>query len=168
MVENASEDVEVLGTHPMFGPSVRSVRGQTVILVKPEGRTGELSRRVEGELRDSGANVQYATAEEHDEMMSVVQGLTHYAYIAVGGALERIDFEVDESRRFMSPVYEIMLDFVGRILHQNPYLYAEIQANQPVERVHDALLDSAEELARSVDEEDVEGFVDEMRDAARH
>ena len=166
MLARADDDVEVLGTHPMFGPSVRSVRGQTVILV--EGRPGPLADEIEAAFRDAGANVQFAGAEEHDEMMSVVQGLTHYAYIAIGRALERLDFDIDESRRFMSPVYEVMVDFVGRILHQNPRLYADIQTNQPVEPVHEALLASAEELHESVEADDVEGFVATMQRAARH
>ncbi|MDY7081122.1 MAG: prephenate dehydrogenase/arogenate dehydrogenase family protein, partial [Halobacteria archaeon] len=123
MWEYAPEGVEVLGTHPMYGPSVRSMRGQTVILVK--AREGDLTRRVEEAFRDAGANVQYAGAREHDRMMSVVQGLTHFAYISIGRALERLDFDVDESRRFMSPVYQVMLDFVGRVLNQNPHLYAD-------------------------------------------
>lgn len=166
MREHAPEDVEVLGTHPMFGPSVRSLRGQTVILVRERG--GELTEEVERLLRSEGANVQYAGAKEHDRMMSVVQGLTHYAYISVGRALEKLDFDVDESRRFMSPVYEVMVDFVGRILNQNPYLYADIQLNQQVEDVHEALLGSARELSDAVEEGDSSAFVDVMHEAARH
>ncbi|MDZ7689342.1 MAG: prephenate dehydrogenase/arogenate dehydrogenase family protein [Halobacteriales archaeon] len=136
-MRSAPEGVEILGTHPMFGPTVRSMRGQTVIVVRE--RVGELGERVVDAFHDAGANVQEATAREHDEMMSVVQGLTHYSLISIGGALERLDFDVDDSRRFMSPVYEITLDFVGRVLNQNPELYADIQMNQPVGEVHDAL-----------------------------
>lgn len=162
----APEDVELLGTHPMFGPSVRSMRGQTVIVVRE--RVGPLADRIVEAFNDAGANVQEATAREHDEMMSVVQGLTHFSLVSIGGALERLDFDVDESRRFMSPVYEIILDFVGRVLNQNPDLYAEIQMNQPVGDVHDALIDSADELRDAVERGDADGFVDEMLNAARH
>ncbi len=165
-MHDASEDVEVLGTHPMFGPSVRSMRGQSVIVV--EERPGPLSKEVVGEFEDAGANVQRATAEEHDEMMAVVQGLTHFSYVSIGRALQRLEFDVGESRRFMSPVYSIMLDFVGRILDQNPHLYADIQMHQPVEEVHDALVESAESLSEDVREGDHVGFVEQMREAARH
>ncbi len=162
----APNDVELLGTHPMFGPSVRSMRGQTVIVVRE--RVGELAERVIESFHEAGANVQETTAREHDEMMSVVQGLTHYSLVSIGGALERLDFDVDDSRRFMSPVYEITLDFVGRVLNQNPELYADIQMNQPVGDVHDALIDAAEELADAVERGDSDAFEDEMLDAARH
>lgn len=162
----APEDVEILGTHPMFGPTVRSMRGQTVIVVRE--RVGELTERVVGAFYEGGANVQETTAREHDEMMSVVQGLTHYSLVSIGGALERLDFDVEDSRRFMSPVYEIVLDFVGRVLNQNPELYADIQMNQPVGDVHDALIETAEELADAVERGDNGAFEDVMLDAASH
>ena len=162
----APEDVEILGTHPMFGPTVRSMRGQTVIVVRE--RVGELTERVVGAFYEAGANVQETTAREHDEMMSVVQGLTHYSLVSIGGALERLDFDVEDSRRFMSPVYEIVLDFVGRVLNQNPELYADIQMNQPVGDVHDALIETAEELADAVERGDNGAFEDVMLDAASH
>lgn len=165
-MREAAEDVEVLGTHPMFGPSVRSMRGQTVIVV--EERPGPLAEEVVDEFEDAGANVQRASPEEHDEMMAVVQGLTHFSYVSIGRALQRLEFDVGDSRRFMSPVYSIMLDFVGRILDQNPHLYADIQMHQPVEEVHDALVESAESLSEEVREGDHDGFVEQMREAARH
>lgn len=166
MVNGTEESIEVLGTHPMYGPSVPDMRGQTVILV--ESRTGEKTEEVKELFSSAGANVQYSTPEEHDEMMSVVQGLTHTAYISLGSTLEKLDFDVDDSRRFMSPVYEIMLDFVGRVLNQNPYLYAEIQVNQPVGKIHESLEESVEELEEYVENDDVEGFVDVMQSAAKH
>ena len=33
----APKDVEILGTHPMFGPTIPTIRGQTVILVPVKG-----------------------------------------------------------------------------------------------------------------------------------
>ncbi|MFP4632155.1 MAG: prephenate dehydrogenase/arogenate dehydrogenase family protein [Halobacteriales archaeon] len=165
-MQAADDDVELLGTHPMYGPSVRSMRGQTVIVVPV--RTGELADEVVDLFRDAGANVQVTSADEHDRMMAVVQGLTHYAYVSIGRALEHLEFDVGDSRRFMSPVYSIMLDFVGRILDQNPHLYADIQMHQPVEDVHRALVDSAEEVRSAVEEDDHGGFVELMREAARH
>ncbi len=165
-MQEAADDVEVLGTHPMFGPTVRSMRGQTVIVV--EERPGPLTEEVVETFEEAGANVQHASPLEHDEMMAVVQGLTHYSYVSIGRALERLEFDVGESRRFMSPVYSIMLDFVGRVLDQNPHLYADIQMHQPVEEVHEALIESAASLAEDVADEDHEGFVSQMQAAARH
>jgi len=63
--------------------------------------------------------------------MAVVQGLTHFNYISIGKTLEKLSFNVRESRKYSSPIYDLMLDMVGRIIGQNPKLYASIQMQNP-------------------------------------
>lgn len=167
MRESAGEGVEVLGMHPMFGPTADSLQGQTVILTPVDG--GRWFERFEDLLRGRGAHVRVSSPEEHDEMMSVIQGLTHFAYLSFGAALERLDFDVSESRGFMSPVYEVMMDFAGRILGQNPYLYAEIQMANPLnEDSRGSMVEAAEELRELCREADEDAFVERMRSAAKH
>ena len=125
----APKGVEVFGTHPMFGPTMPSLRGQTIILTPVEGKTGKWQSVMQSLFESDGAHVEILDAEEHDEIMAVVQALTHFAYIGIGATLRTLDVDVQRSRKFMSPVYEIMIDFVGRILDQNPELYASIQKN---------------------------------------
>lgn len=168
MKKFAPSDVEILGTHPMFGPTIPTIRGQTVILVPVKGRSGKWFPRIRELFEEGGAHVEITTAAEHDRLVSVVQGLTHFAYISIGTAIERLDFDVKRSRKFVSPVYDIMLDFVGRILGQNPYLYALIQMENPgVLEVHDAFIRECEELSRLVRVHDEEGFVKKMKAAAQ-
>jgi prephenate dehydrogenase len=68
----------------------------------------------------------------------------------------------------MSPMYDIMLDLVGRILEQNPYLYAMIQMNPEVAKVHKAYINQCNLLAETVKRKDIEGFVGIMKKAAAH
>ena len=167
MEKYTPEDVEFLGTHPMFGPSISDIRGQTVILT-PTARCKNWLPLVKKIYADSGAHIEIITPKEHDEIMRVVQGLTHFAYISIGTTLEAINFDVAKSRRFMSPVYEIMLDFVGRILAQNPYLYAMIQTNPQVNDLHDIYITQCKQLSDLIKRGDVEGFVQKMKLAAVH
>jgi prephenate dehydrogenase len=161
-------DVEILGTHPMFGPTIPTIRGQTVILVPVKGRSEKWFPIVKGLFEESGAHVEITTAAEHDMLVSVVQGLTHFAYISIGMTIDKLDFDLKKSRKFVSPVYDIMLDFVGRILGQNPYLYALIQMENPgVLDVHDAFIEECKELSSLVRAHDEEGFVRKMKGAAR-
>jgi prephenate dehydrogenase len=163
----APKDVGILGTHPMFGPTIPTIRGQTVILVPVKGRSEKWFPVIRQLFEESGAHVEITTAEEHDRLVSVVQGLTHFAYIAIGTTIDRLDFDIKKSRRFVSPVYSIMLDFVGRILGQNPYLYALIQMENPgVPEVHEAFIKECEELSSLVRAHDEEGFVRKMKAAA--
>ena len=164
----APAGVEILGTHPMFGPTIPTIRGQTVILVPVNGRSEKWFPVIRQLFEESGAHVEITNAAEHDRLVSVVQGLTHFAYIAIGTTIDRLDFDIKKSRKFVSPVYSIMLDFVGRILGQNPYLYALIQMENPgVLEVHEAYIKECEELSSLVRAHDEEGFVRKMKAAAR-
>ena len=160
--------VEALGTHPMFGPSMPSMRGQTIILTPVEERTGQWLNEISSLFQSDGAHVEVLGPEEHDRIMAVVQALTHFAYIGIGSTLKALQFDVKNSRRFMSPVYEIMIDFVGRILDQNPELYASIQSNPQAASVRQTFLSQCMRLCEKADCGDMEGFKQMMRQAAGH
>lgn len=168
MVRWAPEGVEVLGTHPMFGPTIPTLRGQTVILVPAAGRCSSWLRPMGEIFRRGGARVEVLGPQEHDEMMAVVQALTHFAYISIASTLRSLEFDVGRSRRFMSPVYEIMIDFVGRILAQSPELYASIQENPEARRVREAYIGECRRLSKLADEGDIAGLQEAIRAAAEH
>ncbi|AEH60141.1 Prephenate dehydrogenase [Methanosalsum zhilinae DSM 4017] len=169
MLSHAPPGVEVIGTHPMFGPSVSSLHGQIIILTPPTKRCRKWHPFIRSVFEENGAHIEIVDAGEHDLMVSVIQGLTHFAYIAIGTTFMQIDFDVARSRRFMSPVYEIMVDFVGRILDQNPYLYAMIQMENPeVLRVHEAFIEQCRHISDIVRRHDMEDFTQNMKAAATH
>ncbi|MDD4653665.1 MAG: prephenate dehydrogenase/arogenate dehydrogenase family protein [Methanothrix sp.] len=168
MAAYAAEGVEVLGTHPMFGPTMPGLGGQTIILTPAEGRTGKWLSFIQSLFQSDGAHVEVLDAEEHDRIMAVVQALTHFAYIGIGAALHALDFDVQRSRRFMSPVYEIMLDFVGRILDQDPELYASIQKNPKAAAVRQTFIAECMRLSEKADAGDNDGFKKIMAEAAKH
>lgn len=185
----ASSGVEILGTHPLFGPSAKSLQGQTVILVPSTSRSGSSglvslkglrgsrglrglrgskSEKIAELFKSNGARIEVLTAAEHDEIMAVVQGLTHFILIAFGVALKDLDFEVARARRFMNPQFKIITDFVGRLLHQDPHLYATIQTNFEMGGIHEAFLTTASRLHELVLEGRVGELVKEMQEAKRH
>ncbi|MDP3103231.1 MAG: prephenate dehydrogenase [Candidatus Methanoperedens sp.] len=168
MRKYAPVDVEILGTHPMFGPSIPDIRGQIVIFTPIEGRSARWFPVIRSLYEENGAHIEILDAVEHDRMMAVVQGLTHFAYISIGSVFMELEFDVANSRRFMSPMYDIMLDLVGRILAQNPYLYAMIQMNPEVAKVHRAYICQCNRMAEMVKNRDIEGFVTMMKKASAH
>jgi prephenate dehydrogenase len=164
----APKGVEVLGTHPMFGPTMPALKGQTVILTPVERKKGKWLPEIKALFELDGAHIEVLDADEHDEVMAVVQALTHFAYIGIGATLKALDFDVQRSRKFMSPVYEIMIDFVGRILDQNPELYASIQKNPKAANVRQTFIAECMRLCERADAGDLEGFKAIMRGAAEH
>ena len=161
-----TEGVEILGTHPLFGPSAKSMRGQPVIFVPL--RKGPLYERIYELFMGNGARVEFLTAAEHDELFGVIQGLTHFILFSFGVTLQELDFDVERSRKFMSPMYEILIDFMGRLLHQDPHLYAEIQTNFEMGKIHKTFLTAATRLSGLVSEGNQAEFIEELVMARRH
>ncbi len=166
MARLAPEGVDVVGTHPMFGPREATFEGLTFILTPVRGT------RWEGFLRDllarEKAKVVVTTPEEHDEIMAVVQGLTHFTYISVASTLRELGVDVRRSRSFASPIYGLMLDLIARIVGQSPRLYASIQMENPmVGRVHQAFIAQAERLRQIVEGKDMAAFAGVMTESAR-
>jgi prephenate dehydrogenase len=61
-----------------------------------------------------------------------------------------------------------MIDFVGRILDQNPELYASIQKNPKAMKVRQTFIGECMRLSEKADSGDLEGFKKIMREAAEH
>lgn len=167
MQEYTPEGVEFLPTHPMFGPRVRSLDGQVVVLTPLE--KGQWYDKVMNFLKSENARIIETTPQLHDQMMSIVQGLTHFAYISIAATLERLQVDVGGSRKFASPIYSLMLDMIARITAQNPYLCYSIQTrNQYIKETHEQFLSTFKELKDMIQREDEDAFVEAMSSAAKH
>ena len=167
MDEYAPDGVEVLGCHPVFGPMARDFRGQNFVLCPV--RTGELTSLLKDLLKKEGAKTIECSPEEHDRAMGLVQGMTHFMLISAGMAIRDLHFRLDDTRGFASPVYQLVLDLIGRILGQDPRLYAEIQMNNPeTKRIRGAYLRAAERLDEIISRRDENAFIKEMTKAAEN
>jgi len=161
------EGVEFLPSHPMFGPRIRTLDGQVVVLT-PINK-GKWYNKVINFLKNENSKVLITTPENHDKMMSVVQGLTHFAYINIASTIESLKVDIKESRKFASPIYSLMVDMIARIVAQNPYLAYSIQTeNKYNKNTHAKFLTNLKELKKIIDEEDQEKFVKTMSNAAKH
>jgi|CXWL01.1.fsa_nt_gi prephenate dehydrogenase len=166
MLASAPTDTEILGMHPMFGPSgVEEMTRQVIAVCKK--RSGPWSEFLIRFFGEQGAIIKETTPEEHDKMMSIIQGLTHLSSIATAMALKQLGFGVQESFEFSSPIYRLRLEMVGRILSQDPKLYADIAIENPL--TMDSLTayqQAIEHLSSLVKNHDTAGFVSEFQQAA--
>lgn len=161
------EGVEFLPTHPMFGPRIRTLDGQVIVLTPIH--KGKWFDKVLNFLENENTKVLITTPEHHDQMMSVVQGLTHFAYINIASTIESLKVDLKESRKFASPIYSLMVDIIARIVAQNPYLAYSIQTeNKYNKKTHTEFLTNLKELKKIIDEKDQEKFVKTMSNAAKH
>ena len=124
-----STPASVLGTHPMFGPSVHSLQGQRVVLCRARGNEwADWAARM---FAARGLYVQETTPEHHDRMMAVVQVLTHFQTQVLGLTLARLDTPLEETLRYTSPAYLMELFVTARHFDQSPDLYGAIEMRNP-------------------------------------
>jgi prephenate dehydrogenase len=167
MLKHAPPGVELVSIHPMFGPRVRSVKGQVVILIPV--RTGRWFSLVKRFLEEKGAEVVETTVQNHDRMVSIVQGLTHFASMVFAGVIRDMNVDLKQTRRFSSPVYNALLPIVYRVICQNPELYAQLQVHNPhVLDVQEAFITQAVNLYVETKAKNVKGIVENVASSCRH
>ncbi len=158
---------EVLGMHPMFGPSISSLKGQTLILC--EDRIEKWSGWFGGIVQKHEGRIKKTTAKEHDKMMATIQGLTHFSLISLGYAFKELGLDIEESLEYTSPIYRMRLDMVGRILAQDPRLYADIAILNPeTQEVMRSYINSIMKLYMLIKDEDTGRFMEFFRESADH
>jgi prephenate dehydrogenase len=155
-----SSDAQVLGMHPLFGPTVPSLRNQTVILT-PARCSTPLASRIPEILRAEGAVLVVMDPDAHDRLMAVIQGLTHFGNLCMADAIRRSGTDLAAALGATSPVYRIQMDLIGRLLSQDPALYGDmLQLNPHVPGVLASFQAAAAELRQRVEGGDLPSFVD--------
>lgn len=139
---------EVVGGHPLFGPSA-GFEKQNFILC-PE-RKGDYFEWYKEFLISLGINVLEMSSDEHDKNMAVIQCLTHFSSLSLGSALEKLNYDLKFAEKLSSPVYLMRVYGVGRIIAQDEKLYSDIQMENPYSKeMAKVYLDAVTELNDSV------------------
>lgn len=126
MLAAAPPQVEVIGTHPLFGPrSGRAgIEGLTVAICP--GRTTRPSRTemVRDFLAHVGLNVIVTTPEEHDRQMAMAQALTHFVArgLAEAGVVEQ---------ELKTPSFERLLRVVENLTKDSPEMFHDLEIYNP-------------------------------------
>ena len=167
MEECLGEDVDFIPMHPIFGPRTPSLDGQVIVLTPTY--KGDWYRRIYNYLDRKNTRIMETTPENHDRMMAVVQVLTHFSYISTASAIEKLKIDIKDTEDYESPIYNLMIDTIARIVSQNPYLTYSIQhENKAGEQVRQAFADSVLELKDAISREDEEEFVEIAIRATKH
>ena len=156
---------EVIGCHPIFGPSVKSLAGQVIVLTPVRGDVW-LSR-IKRDLKAESALIKISSAKQHDKMMAIVQGLMHFTTITLANTIKNLAVDPKELMSFSSPVYRIRMDFANRILNQNPELYADIELmNDFFLKTLESYETETRKLAEKIRKKNRRGFVNSFKKAS--
>lgn len=158
---------EVIGTHPVFGPSVKSIKDQTVVLCPARGKKWIVW--LKSILKKNGAKIKISTPIQHDKMMAVIQGIMHFGSISICHALKELGVDIKDSQEFSSPIYKLRMDMVGRILNQDPKLYGDIEILNPATpKALRAYIKSSKKLYKIIRKKDKSAFIKYFKEAANY
>ena len=156
---------EVIGLHPVFGPGVESLRNQAIVMCP--AKSEKWLDWIEKIFLEGGAKLKITSPKEHDKMMSVIQGVIHFSSITISHVLKELNIDIMETQDYSSPIYKLRMDMVGRILNQDPNLYANIEiSNLETPKALKAYLKTCSKLFNIIESKDTKGFVNYFNEAA--
>ncbi|CAM3767082.1 bifunctional chorismate mutase/prephenate dehydrogenase [Avibacterium endocarditidis] len=148
----------VVGLHPMFGPDIASMAKQVV--VRCDGRYLERYQWLLDQISIWGAKIYQVDAAEHDQSMTYIQALRHFATFANGLHLSKQPVELAKLLALSSPIYRLELAMIGRLFAQDGALYADIIMDKPENlEVIESLKQSYEESLKFFEQGDKQGFI---------
>jgi prephenate dehydrogenase len=120
----ANSSAEVVGCHPLFGPQLKDMSGQNVILCPARGK--KWFSWLKSVFKKNKLAVWEETPEKHDKMMAVIQMLNHFNTISLGMALAKTNITCEELNKFSTPIFRIKLDIIRKVFLESPDLYVDI------------------------------------------
>lgn len=142
MKELLPDTVEILATHPMFGPdsAAESVSGYKIVLC-PERITSTRYEKIKKVLTDKGLILIETSAQEHDRKIAVSLALTHFIgrTLSEFGA-EPLDIDTEGYKRLLH-ILEVVNNDTWQLFYDmhrfNPYAVEKRQAFiAAMDRVH--------------------------------
>lgn len=120
---------DILGTHPMFGPGIKSPEGQNFILTPTNDKERHLARQIEKMLKSKGFKVIYTSPEKHDEAISRIMSLTHFVGFVTADSWKEL--EIEKFSNMGSTSFRLLKQFVNSIVDQSPEIYSYLQTGVP-------------------------------------
>ena len=152
----------VLGTHPMFGPGAAAVSGRRFVLTPTSNEEQALAGIIRQYLEERGAKVAVMSPAEHDELMAVVLGLSHFiALVSADTLLSLVKLKGAEA--VSGTTYRLLLTLAEAVVSENPDFYSSLQMNLPgIAKIEEFFIAKAGDWAAMVKDKDKQSFEDRM------
>ncbi|MGQ9680810.1 MAG: prephenate dehydrogenase/arogenate dehydrogenase family protein, partial [Candidatus Bathyarchaeia archaeon] len=113
----SDQGIQPVSIHPMFGPDIESIAGQTIILVPVSD-----PRREECVTRYlfPGAEVAALDAETHDYYMAAILSLTYFANLVFAKSMQRMDPML--LRRLAGTTFTVQHALAQSVVEESPEL----------------------------------------------
>ncbi len=141
--------------HPMFGPGIKTIKGQNIISVPIKDAKKELTV---AKTLFAGANFVTIDATEHDKKIAVILGLTHLMNLVFANIISK-DEKMNLTEKMSGTTFRVQKTLAESIMTESPELIETIIANPEIRRVAEELWKDIGRLLTSVQESKTEEVV---------
>ncbi len=153
----------ILGVHPMFGPGADGISGQRFVLTPTTPDEEKLADNTRKYLEEKGARVAVMPPAEHDELMAVVLGLSHFVALAAGDTLASLG-RLKQMRQISGTTFKVLLMLAESVASEDADFYSALQMNLPgLENIERRFADTAGKWLELVEKKDGAGFAQKMK-----
>ncbi|MFW6117296.1 MAG: prephenate dehydrogenase/arogenate dehydrogenase family protein [Thermoproteota archaeon] len=151
-----------LGTHPVFGPGVPSIKNQNFVLTPTDQKEEQFAEEFKNWLQKRGANVSIMSPTEHDQLMSVALGFPHFLGLVICDTLiEHPDFL--KIKEVAGTSYKMMLALAEAVASEETGFYTNLQMNLPkIVEIQSLFLEKCKEWSDIVKQRDKTVFSEKM------
>jgi prephenate dehydrogenase len=152
----------ILGTHPVFGPGVKSIKNQNFILTPINKKEKKIAENFKSWLEKRQANVFIMPPKKHDELMSVVLGLPHFLGLVVCDTL--LDYgNFLEARKVAGSSFKMLLMLAEAVASEETGFYTSLQFNLPkIRKIENLFLKKSKEWLNLIKRQDKMAFSNNM------
>ncbi|EKE29606.1 MAG: Prephenate dehydrogenase [uncultured bacterium (gcode 4)] len=116
---------EVVATHPMFGPWIKSLKNQNIAF--DSILWWEKWDYIRNLWKGDEANLIELESSRHDELVAIVQSSVHFINLLMGHILRKRDIHPDKLMAISTPNSRMQLLILSRFLNQEAKLYTDMQ-----------------------------------------
>ena len=146
--------------HPMFGPGIKTIKGQNIISVPIKDAKKELTV---AKTLFEGANFVTIDAAEHDKKIAVILGLTHLMNLVFANIISK-DEKMNLTEKMSGTTFRVQKTLAESIMTESPELIETIIANPEIRRVAEELWKDIGRLLTSVQESKTEEVVNYIKE----
>ena len=151
-----------LGTHPVFGPGVKSIENQNFVLTPVNDEEKRFAREFKSWLEERRANVFIMSPRKHDELMSVVLGLPHFLGLVVCDTLMNYPNFL-QTKKVAGASYKMLLTLAEAVASEETEFYTSLQMDLPeIEKIEGLFLEKTEEWINMVRRKNGSAFISKM------
>jgi prephenate dehydrogenase/chorismate mutase len=153
----------VTSTHPMFGPSARTLSGRNLLLVSCGA--SEADRVVRGLFGHSALTITEVPIERHDPLVAESLGLAHAVNLLFLSALASDPLTSHDIAAAASTTFHRQSTLADAVAREGPELYLDIQSLNPHSTaVYGELRAALDRLEGVVGRRDLRGFEEIIRE----